>query len=609
VGCRDLLIPVRTSRPGAGRFTWPGGARLFSGEAADRLPLRQLRSDLSARGVRARLAGPPDGAAVVVRRSRRIADPEAYELTVRPKRIEIVAAADAGAYYAVQTLRDLLDIHGSILPAMRVKDAPDFRRRGVYHDCSRGKVPKVRTVKQLIERLGRWKINELQLYIENTFQYAGHPDIGVGYSPFTAADILAIQDHCRKHHIRLVGSLASFGHMEKILCLPRYRHLAEAKDFETDAKGDLCPTDPAAIKFLADLYGEFLPLVEAEDFNACCDETRQIGQGRSRRRAEKIGLGRLYLEFVLKIRRLCRRHGKRLNIWGDIILAHPEIIPEIPKDIVMLNWDYSPDGSRIDRTDEFAAAGLPLVCCPGTNAWQSHGSRLGQANANISKFARVGRRHQAEGLLNTDWGDGGHRNTLGVSLHGFALGAAHAWCGARVDDRRFTERFCRQVFADRSGRLAAAVKALGAFGGGQLYHALLEPFDPTLPWRDYMIGYATIGDPRLSGRAVRRRLEVTDALRFGRPAKHLPEFGALALAEFDLARRMDHLACRRVLAGRDLRAGRRVGPRTLRSLARAMADLADDFAALWRARNRPSRLRYNLKAMRAVAAEAERLAR
>ena len=609
MGCRDLLIPVRTCRAMAGRFAWPGGPRLFSGEAADRLPLGQLASDLAARGVRARLAGPADGAAVVVRRDRHIADPEAYELTIRPDGIEIVAGADAGAYYAVQTLRDLRDIHGRALPAMRIKDAPDFRRRGVYHDCSRGKVPKVRTVKQLIERLGRWKINELQLYIENTFKYAGHPDIGLGYSPFAAADILAIQDHCRKHHIRLVGSLASFGHMEKILCLPRYRHLAEAEDFETDAKGDLCPTDPAAIKFLADLYGEFLPLVEAEDFNACCDETRQIGQGRSRRRAQKIGLGRLYLEFVLKIHRLCRRHGKRLNIWGDIILAHPEIIPEIPKDIVMLNWDYSADGSRIDRTDEFAAAGLPLVCCPGTNGWQSHGTRLAQANANIAKFARVGRRYQAEGLLNTDWGDCGHRNTLGVSLHGFAFGAAHAWCGARVDDRRFTERFCRQIFADRTGRLASAIKTLGAFGGGQLYHALLEPFDPTLPWRDYMIGYATIGDRRLTTRAIRRRLEVAGALRFGRTPKGLDHFDALTLGEFDLARRMDLLACRRVLAGRDLRAGRKVPARTLRALARDLADLADDFAALWRARNRPSRLRYNLKALRAAAAEAGKLAR
>jgi len=597
----ELLIPVKNCRPLPGRFAWPRPVRLAWAEPADRLPLGQLRADLERMGLPARLTPAADGAAVRLVRDPHIGGQEAYRLTVQPDGIELRAAAAAGAYYGLQTLRDLLALHGRTLPAMRINDEPDFPRRGVYLDCSRGKVPKVKTVKQLIERLAHWKVNELQLYIENTFRYRSHPAIGRGYSPFTAADILAIQEHAARHHVRLVGSLASFGHMEKILSLPEYRHLAEATDFSRDFRGDLCPTDPGSIRLLADLYAEFLPLLKARDFNACCDETRQIGLGRSRKRAEKIGLGRLYLEFVLKIRRLVQKHGKRLNIWADIVLAHPEILPEIPRDIVMLNWDYSATGRRIDRTGEIAAAGLPLVCCAGTNSWQSHGTRMEQAVANVAKFARIARRYRAEGVLNTDWGDYGHRNPLGASLHGFAHGAAHSWHGRGVEEKDFTRRFCFFTFADRTGRLAGALRALGAYPRSDLYHAFVEPFDPNRE----VLGYRSI--ERADLKLIRRRLEQTRSLRLPK-LKPQPEFEALALEEFDLARRMDLLACERTLMGRRLRAGRSVPARRLRRWGRDLRELADDFAALWRARNKPSRLRDNLRAMRRAAQEAEALA-
>ncbi len=607
-----LLIPVKRCRRLGGRFRFAKGALLASAHSSDRLPLRQLRDDLARAGVAARVRtgrGAPAAAAVCIRRTRRIENPQAYELTIRPEGVEIGARRAPGAYYGLQTLRDLLALHGPALPAMRIEDAPDLRRRGVYHDCSRGKVPKVATVKALIERLGRWKLNELQLYIENTFRYRRHPAIGAGYSPFSAGDILAIQAHAKRHHVRLVGSLASFGHMEKILMLGEYSHLAEVPAALGERyRGDLCPTDPGSIRLMGELYDEFLPLLEADDFNACCDETSRIGTGRSKRRAGKIGVGRLYLEFVLKLHKLCLKHGKRMNIWGDIILAHPELIEKVPKDMVMLNWDYSPHGGRIDRTGEFVAAHLPLMCCPGTNSWISHGTRMAQANANITKFARIARESGAEGLLNTDWGDGGHRNTLGVSLHGFALGAACAWGGAQVKLSRFTEAFTFHVFGDRTGRLAESLRVVGAWPTGHLYHALIEPLDPAVASADHMLGGRAIDAPNLKTAAVRRRLEAVEKLRIPSPPA-VDEFEALALAELDLARRMDLLACRRVLAARELRKGRALGPAAGRRLGEPMRSLSEDFARLWRARNRPSRLRDNLKPMRAAVAEAEKLGR
>ena len=42
---------------------------------------------------------------------------------------------------------------GLSLRACRIEDGPDFARRGVYHDCSRGKVPTLQTLLALLSAL------------------------------------------------------------------------------------------------------------------------------------------------------------------------------------------------------------------------------------------------------------------------------------------------------------------------------------------------------------------------------------------------------------------------------------------------------------------------
>jgi hypothetical protein len=550
-----LLIPVRKVVFQRGLFRWSKKRVLVSAHAADILPLRQLEHDLSRQSLRARVVRNAFGpAALRVHRDKRIAGPEAYRIVVARDEIEIHAAADAGAYYAVQTLRDLTAIYGGVLPVCRIEDRPDFRRRGVYHDCSRGKVPTLDTLKDLVTRLAHWKINELQLYIENVFTFRQHPEISRGYSPFTAEEILRLQDYCRMHHVRLVGSLASFGHLEKILSLQRYRHLGEMPGFRGFAGGTtLCPADAGSIRLIDELYREFMPLFEADDFNVCCDETWELGRGRSKRRAARIGVGRVYLNFLLKIHRLCEKHNKRMNAWADMVLKYPELLANLPRDIVLLNWEYEQNGANVTKTKEIAGAGFDLMVCPGTSSWLTHGSRLGNSVENVTKFASEGRRHHAEGFLNTDWGDQGHRNFLGVSLHGFAHGAAHAWHGKGVDNAKFTENFCYHVLGQRTARMAKALQLLGntyimcgcpCRNESLLYHALVEPLLHIRPPERSPINMMDeTGLQKILSQLSARTLWPT-------PEKSMARFERLALRELKLAARMDCLASQRALAAK-----------------------------------------------------------
>lgn len=594
-----LLIPVQKIITRHGRFLWPKQITLASPAATDILPLQQLATELRQNKFNVNILRNAFGPATVrIRRNNSKDLPESYRLVITPSCIEIFASDNAGAYYAIQTLRDLLKIHPSFLPTLTIEDWPSMKRRGVYHDCSRGKVPKLSTLKALVERLARWKINELQLYIENVFCFQRHSKISVGYSPFHAKELLELQDHCRLHHVRLVGSLASLGHMEKILALPTYQHLAELPGFRGFTGGTtLCPTDPKSIKLIAELYEEFIPLFTADDFNVCGDEPWELGQGRSQRHVQRNGIGQVYLDYLKKLYRLCEKHNKRMNLWADVVLNYPESLKQLPQDIVLLNWEYEARGPRIKKTKYIAEQRMAQMVCPGTSSWLTHGSRLPNAMDNIANFARSGLRYGSEGLLNTDWGDQGHRNFLGISMHGFAHGAAHGWNHKKVDDSRFTKIFCRHWFSKDHLVWAKTIQTLGQTylhcgkrlpNRSPLYMALVEP----LPG-DQQDVHGQIDQTETAG--LHKVIQQLNHLKCPTPTNQLAEFEIDTINEIKLAIRMDCLAARRALIAKAMHQSQTVSHQELRQLRAQMRRMAEQFEQLWRKRNRPSRLGDNLK--------------
>lgn len=603
-----LMIPPRQLRMASGRWKVPSMVGVAFCDSADRLGVEKTAALLLQMGRRVQVLADAGAAHVRVVRDPAIGHAEGYRLTVTPAGATVVAGTAAGVSYGLATLRELLRLHGLTIPCCRIDDQPAFARRGVYHDCSRGKVPRLSTLKDLVDRLADWKINELQLYIENTFRFARHPAVWAGHSPLTAAEIVELQAYCRARHIRLVGSLSSFGHMEKILALPAYAHLAEVPRGST-----LCPLLPESFRLVAELYEEFVPLFEAGDFNICGDETVDLGAGRSREACRRRGVGRVYLDFLLKLHRLCRQHGKRTNAWADIVLKHPELLKNLPKDLVMLHWGYRAGGPQVEQTRQIAESGLAFMMCPGTSTWQTIGSRWPNARQNIRQFAQAGLQWGAEGVLNTDWGDYGHRQFLAVSLLPLAFGAAESWNPARADETLFARTFAAAVFGDRTGRLGDAIEALGSTylhhgtvqnNRDNMYHNITEPLAPpddyAYPaWRSV----DRISPKELS--AVRAGL--SDPALWRRPTA--APFEALALEEYAASQKIVELYCRRCAAGWNLGLGLPVARAELAGLADQTDRVAGDFARLWRARNKPSRLIDNLRHFRRAAAEARRLAR
>lgn len=314
-----------------------------------------------------------------------------------------------------------------------------FAVRSYMLDISRDKVPSMGTLKQLVEILEKFNYNQLQLYTEHTFAYSKHEAVWKDASPMTAQEVRELDLFCAMHGIDLVPNQNSFGHLERWLVKPEYNHLAELPHggaplpwggFKKDPT-TLCPTDPASLEFLAGLYDELLPNFETRLFNIGCDETFDLlGEGRSAAAVKEKGEGRVYLDFLLKVADLVRKRGKRPMFWGDVILRHPELVPELPKDLIALDWGYEGNHPFMDEAAKFAAAGLDFYVCPGTSSWNSLAGRVENMRENMIAAERAGHLHGAKGFMVTDWGDGGHWQPLAASLPGLILGGNLAYSGA-----------------------------------------------------------------------------------------------------------------------------------------------------------------------------------
>ena len=91
---------------------------------------------------------------------------EAYKLTVKEKSIVIDAKSTAGAFYGLQTLRQMLDTapSDSRLDCVTIDDAPRFGYRGMHFDVSRHFRP-VSFLKKQIDAMARLKMNRMHLHL------------------------------------------------------------------------------------------------------------------------------------------------------------------------------------------------------------------------------------------------------------------------------------------------------------------------------------------------------------------------------------------------------------------------------------------------------------
>ena len=527
--------------------------------------------------------------------------PEGYKLVVGGRGISVLYRAEGGLRAAIATLRQLLREYGRRLPRLTIVDYPDFPRRGVMLDISRGRVPKLDTLIELVEDLADFKVNEFQLYMEHTFAYRNYEPVWQDWGALTGEEILRLDDRCRELGIELIPNQNSFGHLRYWLEYAPLKRLSEVPAPYKSPVGDflrypttLAPNHPGTLPFLGELFDELLPHFSSRLFNVGCDETWDLGRGQSKRLCERRGKGRVYLEFLKKIHREVSSRRRQMMFWGDIILHHPELISELPKDVIALNWGYEANHPFAREAGLFADSNIPFYVCPGTSTWMTLIGRLDNAMENLRRAAKAGLTHGAIGYLNTDWGDGGHPQPLAVSYLPYAAGAALSWCYRSFDEKMLIPVLSRDIFRDPTRRLAEAVWKMGfAHLKFKYFAPNVTPFGTViaappprlreLVCRDGLKYYARIDSENIRS-ALQAVLDPHALLKRAQPSDGKAR---LLQQELDLATRMAAQSCHIMLWQQALAANKR--PEANRMAKRGIADLRaldQEFKAYWPSRNK-----------------------
>lgn len=164
-------------------------------------------------------------------------DYESYTLTVNSNGITIEAPANAGLFYGIQTLRQLIRIgaNGDVfVPFVSIKDAPRFKWRAMLLDEART-FQGMKVVKQLIDELSYLKINRLQWHLTDDqgwrIEIKKYPELTWINTPLTLSDDLEKSDdknakkgyytqeeitevirYARERHIIIVPEIEMPGH-------------------------------------------------------------------------------------------------------------------------------------------------------------------------------------------------------------------------------------------------------------------------------------------------------------------------------------------------------------------------------------------------------------
>ncbi len=275
---------------------------------------------------------------------------QAYRIELSPARIRIAANADAGLFYGVETLIQLVAAHDGAhwLPAGEIVDWPDLQLRQMYWDDAHH-LERPEELKRAIRQAAFFKMNGFAIKLEGHFQFRGAPAVVEPYA-LTPSELQDLTDYGLRYHVQLIPYLDGPAHVAFILKHPEYAALRAFPG----SNYELCTTNPDSYKLMEAMFGDLLAANRGVNYiYLSTDEPYYIGmadnaQCNERKRAQELGsVGRLLAEFIAKVTTYLHDHGRTVIFWGELPLKTSDIAA-LPSGIVN-GETYGPEFDPVFR--------------------------------------------------------------------------------------------------------------------------------------------------------------------------------------------------------------------------------------------------------------------
>jgi hexosaminidase len=407
------LVPRPVSlmvKPGSFRLT---GATVITTDAASR-PLGAMLADylFPATGFRLAVRSAPvagaSGISIRLDSTLTSLGAEGYRLNAGPSGVAIRAARPAGAFYAIQTLRQLLPpaifrqapvtTAAWTIPAVAIEDYPRFGWRGVHLDVARHFMPK-EFVRKMVDLVALHKFNRLHWHLTDDQGWridirqfprltqvgawrrqtiVGRPDRdstkwtfdGQPHGGFyTQDDIKEIVAYAQARFVTLVPEIEMPGHSQAaIASYPELGNTGDTVPVWTAWGVDeniVNPSD-ATIRFEQQVLTEVMALFPGRWIHVGGDEAPKAQWKASplaQARIHALGLkdeDELQSYFTRRMDEFLTAHGRTLIGWDEILEGG------LAPNAVVMSW------RGIDGGIAAARAGHDVVMAPGSHTYFDH---------------------------------------------------------------------------------------------------------------------------------------------------------------------------------------------------------------------------------------------
>lgn len=305
---------------------------------------------------------------------------ESYTLTVKEDTVEIIGSDEAGVFYGVQSLRQLLFQGDLALPEVYINDSPRFSYRGFMLDCGRYFFTK-EAVFVFLEMMALHKLNTFhwhlsddqgfraqvmsKLLLTEIGSYRSHTNFNKrkheGY--YTVEDMKEIVEYAHNLCIKVLPEIDTPGHTVAMLasypelsCFDRELTVATHWGIKYDV---LCVGKENTYRFMKEVFDELLEIFTDGVFHLGGDEVpteRWKLCPHCQKKMRDEGLkdeSELHTYYLDKVASYLKEKGVKTIMWNDKVKDYM-----VSKDIAWQLWNG--DMSKADVVSEINA-GRPFI--------------------------------------------------------------------------------------------------------------------------------------------------------------------------------------------------------------------------------------------------------
>ncbi len=358
----------------------------------------------------------------------RAAGPEGYLLDVKKNLIFVAGGDDAGAFYGLQSLRQLVGRNSRLVrvSGVSIQDWPYKPFRGVKVFLpGRDNLPFFKRF--LSEFVALHKFNKLILEMNAGMRLDRHPEVNAGWIELASdlnysrrdrpegpgnqfqdsvhhdtadgrmlekAEVEDLVGFAARHHIEVIPEIPSLTHCYYLLA--RHRELAEIQAAEWP--DTYCPSNPASYDLLFDVVDEYIEVMKPRTVHMGHDEWRMpVGVCDACRDKDPRDLFAADLNLIHEH---LSKKGVRMAIWGDHLnervrgvktqahksrsgfeyetpggLTPDQVKSQVPKDILIFNWLWDDQLGGAKNDSELSQWGFEQIYGNFTEKFPNYGER------------------------------------------------------------------------------------------------------------------------------------------------------------------------------------------------------------------------------------------